>query len=284
MNQTLSHVRALLAAVALAAVATTTARAATLPSPREFLHLDIGADRVLADYRQIRSYFAELDRLSPRVQLETLGKSTLGEDMVMAVITSEANMARLPRLKQIAKRLADPRGASDAEIAALAEEGRVFLLITCNIHATEIGSTQMAMEWAHALASAEDAETRRRLDEVVLLLVPSLNPDGQIMEAEAAHGTVTRHYRQHQAGQETSTNPIASIFAWTRGLRHRAKLDGNTDLARFAETLERICVEAVEGGQMTKDLASLVGSAQPWLTTNQFLAALDERLKTAMAA
>jgi hypothetical protein len=174
----------LLAVAALTALAAGPAPAAPIPTPREFLHLEIGADRVLADYRQIRSYFAELDRLSPRVQVETLGKSTLGEDMVMAVITSEANMARLPRLRQIAARLADPRGATDAEIAALAEEGRTFLLITCNIHATEIGSTQMAMEWAHALATAEDAETRRRLDEVVLLLVPSLNPDGQIMETE----------------------------------------------------------------------------------------------------
>ncbi len=109
-----------------------------------------------------------------------------------------------------------------------------------------------------------------------------MTPDGQIVEAEAAHGTVTRHYRQHQAGQETSTNPIASIFAWTRGLAHRAKLDDNKDLARFAETLERVCVEAVEGGAMTKDLAILVGPDQPWLTTNQFLAALDEGLQTAM--
>lgn len=184
MNRKLSPVRAFFAAVTLAALATTVAAAAPVPTPSEFLHLDIGADRVLADYRQIRSYFTELDRLSPRVQMHTLGKSTLGEDMVMAVITSEANMARLPRLKEIAAKLADPRGASDTEIAALTEEGRAFLLITCNIHATEIGSTQMAMEWAHALASAEDAETRRRLDEVVLLLVPSLNPDGQIMETE----------------------------------------------------------------------------------------------------
>ncbi|MEX2372233.1 MAG: NADP-dependent isocitrate dehydrogenase, partial [Dehalococcoidia bacterium] len=109
-----------------------------------------------------------------------------------------------------------------------------------------------------------------------------LTPDGAIMEAEAAHGTVTRHYRQHQAGQETSTNPVASIFAWTRGLAHRAKLDDNADLATFAGTLERVCVETVEGGQMTKDLAILAGPEQPWLTTNQFLAALDENLQAAM--
>ncbi|PKN82460.1 MAG: isocitrate dehydrogenase (NADP(+)) [Chloroflexi bacterium HGW-Chloroflexi-9] len=109
-----------------------------------------------------------------------------------------------------------------------------------------------------------------------------LTPDGSIVEAEAAHGTVTRHYRQHQAGQETSTNPIASIFAWTRGLQHRAKLDDNKDLATFASTLEKVCVDTVEGGQMTKDLAILVGPDQPWLTTNQFLAALDTNLQAAM--
>ncbi|GMU39974.1 MAG: isocitrate dehydrogenase [NADP] [Chloroflexota bacterium] len=109
-----------------------------------------------------------------------------------------------------------------------------------------------------------------------------LTPDGATVEAEAAHGTVTRHYRQHQAGQETSTNPIASIFAWTRGLQHRAKLDDNKDLATFASTLEKVCVDTVEGGQMTKDLAILVGPDQPWLTTNQFLAALDANLQAAM--
>ncbi len=110
-----------------------------------------------------------------------------------------------------------------------------------------------------------------------------LTPDGRIVEAEAAHGTVTRHYRQHQQGQETSTNPIASIFAWTRGLQHRAQLDGNPELTRFEETLERVCVSTVESGFMTRDLALLIGPEQPWLTTNQFLEKLDERLHEAMA-
>ena len=109
-----------------------------------------------------------------------------------------------------------------------------------------------------------------------------MTPDGQTVEAEAAHGTVTRHYRQHQAGQETSTNPVASIFAWTRGLAHRAKLDDNSDLATFAAALEEVCVATIEGGQMTKDLAILVGPEQPWLTTQQFLAALDENLQKKM--
>ena len=110
-----------------------------------------------------------------------------------------------------------------------------------------------------------------------------MTPDGQTVEAEAAHGTVTRHYRQHQAGQETSTNPVASIFAWTRGLTHRAKLDDNSDLAAFASALEQVCIETIEGGQMTKDLAILAGPEQPWLTTQQFLAALDENLQKKMA-
>ncbi|WP_182085779.1 NADP-dependent isocitrate dehydrogenase [Aureimonas sp. ME7] len=111
-----------------------------------------------------------------------------------------------------------------------------------------------------------------------------LSPDGQTVEAEAAHGTVTRHYRQHQKGQETSTNSIASIFAWTRGLAHRAKLDGNDELKRFSETLERVCIETVEAGHMTKDLALLIGPDQPWLSTTGFLDKIDENLKTAMNA
>jgi isocitrate dehydrogenase len=109
-----------------------------------------------------------------------------------------------------------------------------------------------------------------------------LTPDGETVEAEAAHGTVTRHYRQHQQGLETSTNPIASIFAWTRGLAHRAKLDSNDDLAGFATALEEVCVGAVEGGAMTKDLALLVGPEQEWLTTNEFLAVLDSGLTARM--
>jgi isocitrate dehydrogenase len=109
-----------------------------------------------------------------------------------------------------------------------------------------------------------------------------LTPDGKTVEAEAAHGTVTRHFREHQKGKETSTNSIASIFAWSRGLAHRAKLDGNEDLARFASTLEKVCVDTVEGGFMTKDLALLVGADQPWLSTTGFLDKIDENLRKAM--
>ncbi|MFI5091570.1 MAG: NADP-dependent isocitrate dehydrogenase [Terriglobales bacterium] len=107
-------------------------------------------------------------------------------------------------------------------------------------------------------------------------------PDGKVVEAEAAHGTVTRHYREHQKGRETSTNSIASIFAWTRGLAHRAKLDNNAALAKFAGTLEKVCVDTVEAGFMTKDLASLIGPNQKWLSTTGFLDKVDENLKQAM--
>ena len=109
-----------------------------------------------------------------------------------------------------------------------------------------------------------------------------MTPDGKTVEAEAAHGTVTRHYRQHQKGEETSTNPIASIFAWTGGLKHRGRMDETLDVIKFAETLENVCVETVESGSMTKDLAILIGPQQKWLTTNQFLDTLDANLQKAM--
>ena len=109
-----------------------------------------------------------------------------------------------------------------------------------------------------------------------------MTPDGKTVESEAAHGTVTRHYRMHQQGKETSTNPIASIFAWTRGLAHRGKLDGNDELERFASILEKVCVQTVESGSMTKDLAILIGKNQKYLTTNQFLEAIDSNLKKSL--
>ena len=114
---------------------------------------------------------------------------------------------------------------------------------------------------------------------VYLLIV-----DGKTVEAEAAHGTVTRHYRQHQQGKPTSTNPIASIFAWTQGLAHRGKLDGTPEVTQFAETLERVCIETVESGKMTKDLALLVSKDQPFLTTEEFLASINDNLQKAMSA
>jgi len=111
-----------------------------------------------------------------------------------------------------------------------------------------------------------------------------MTPDGKTIEAEAAHGTVTRHYRQHQQGKATSTNPIASIFAWTRGLEHRGKLDGTPAVSHFAETLEKVCISTVESGQMTKDLALLIGPDQSFLTTEDFLAAIADNLSAAMKA
>ncbi len=110
-----------------------------------------------------------------------------------------------------------------------------------------------------------------------------MTPDGKTVEAEAAHGTVTRHYREHQKGNPTSTNPIASIFAWTQGLTHRGRMDGTPEVTAFAKTLERVCVETVESGKMTKDLALLIGKDQPYLTTQEFLAAIDENLQAALA-
>ncbi|MFV0622618.1 NADP-dependent isocitrate dehydrogenase [Sphingomonas sp. ac-8] len=111
-----------------------------------------------------------------------------------------------------------------------------------------------------------------------------MTPDGKTIEAEAAHGTVTRHYRQHEQGKATSTNPIASIFAWTGGLKYRGKFDGTPEVTQFAETLERVCIETVENGQMTKDLAILIGPDQPWMTTEQFFEAIRVNLETKMGA
>ena len=111
-----------------------------------------------------------------------------------------------------------------------------------------------------------------------------MTPDGRTVESEAAHGTVTRHYRMHEQGKATSTNPIASIFAWTGGLKYRGRFDGTPDVVRFAETLERVCVETVEGGDMTKDLAILIGPDQAWMTTERFFEAVVGNLETAMGS
>ena len=167
-----------------ALLVSSSALAAKIPSPSEALGFEVGADKKLADYRQIASYFKTLAAASPRVQVQVLGKTTLGEDMFMAIVSSEENIQNLKKIREAARRLADPRGLSEAESNALAKEAKLVLLVTCNIHSNEIGASQMAMEWAYALATATDAETRRRLERVVLLLVPSLNPDGQIMETE----------------------------------------------------------------------------------------------------
>ena len=157
---------------------------AAVPDPSEFLKMNIGADRVLADYRQMSTYLRALDASSPRVQVESLGRTTLGEDMLMVVISSEENIRDLEAIKATSKRLSDPRNLSPEQIDDLVIRGKTVVLVTCNIHSSEIASSQMALEWAHDLAAAEDPETKRRLENVVLLLIPSLNPDGQIMEVE----------------------------------------------------------------------------------------------------
>src|ERR1051325_4723792 len=159
-------------------------KSAHVPTPSEFLGFEVGADRKLADYRQIAAYFKALSAASNRVQIEVLGKTTLGEEMFMAVISTPENLRNKAKYQEIAHKLADPRGLSRAQMDALANEGKSIFLLTCNIHSTEIGSSQMAMEWAYKLATTTDPETLRRLNDVIVLLVPSLNPDGQIMVTE----------------------------------------------------------------------------------------------------
>src|SRR6266704_137363 len=127
-------------------------------SPSQFLGFEVGADKNLADYKQIVSYFRALAAASPRVQIESLGKTTLGEDFIMAIISSESNIRNLPRIRTIAKQLADPRGLSDSQIDSLIHEGKSIILVTCNIHSSEIASSQMAMEWSWALATSNDPE------------------------------------------------------------------------------------------------------------------------------
>ena len=157
---------------------------AQVKTPSQFLGFEVGADRKLADYHQITDYFRYLASQSPRIQVEVMGKSTNGNDFILAAISTEENMKNLARYKEIARKLADPRGLNDQQIDDLVRQGKAVALVTCNIHATEIASSQMAMEWAHALVTATDPETQRRLSNVILLVVPSLNPDGQIMETE----------------------------------------------------------------------------------------------------
>lgn len=186
--------------------------AGPIQSPSELLGIQIGADRVLADYNQIVRYFRALDEASDRVELVSLGSTTRGNDMIMAVISSPANLANKARLQEIARRLADPRGLAPDQVEALVHEGKVIVLVTCAIHASEIASTQMAMEWAHALATASDPETLRRLDQAILLLVPSLNPDGQLMEVDWYRGHLGTPYEggrmpwlyHHYVGHDTN--------------------------------------------------------------------------------
>ncbi|HEY3175438.1 MAG TPA: M14 metallopeptidase family protein [Candidatus Polarisedimenticolia bacterium] len=157
---------------------------ATPPTPDAFLGFPLGADRRLADYRQIVEYFKILDEASPRLTLHSLGRTTLGADFVMAAISTPRNLEQASLHRERAHRLADPRGVSRDEVERIIREGPAIVLVTCNIHSTEIAASQMAMELAHRLVTTEDARILGHLDDVILLLVPSLNPDGQIMEVE----------------------------------------------------------------------------------------------------
>jgi len=188
--------------------------AGQIPAPSEFLGFGVGADRQLADYRQIASYFKALAATSGRLEVEPLGKTTLGEEMFMAVISSEENLLNKAHYKEIARKLADPRGLSAEQIDALAREGKAIFLLTCNIHASEIGSSQMAMEWAYKLVTAQDPETKRRLNDVIVLLVPSLNPDGQIM--------ITEWYRKY-VGTKYEGGPMPYLY------HHYVGHDNNRD-------------------------------------------------------
>lgn len=155
-----------------------------LRTPSEFLGFEVGADRKLADYHQIVSYLEHLAESSPRMEVESIGETTNGNDFMLAVISSPENLRNRKRYQEIARRLADPRGLSRAQVDSLTRAGKAIVILSNNIHSTEIGSSQMVMELAHQLVTATDPDTERRLGNVILLLVPSLNPDGQIMETE----------------------------------------------------------------------------------------------------
>jgi hypothetical protein len=165
----------------LVLLASTAPSFAAPPAPASFLGHAVGADRKLAGYPQITAYFEALDQASDRVQVVKLGESTLGRSMIMAVISSPENLRDAARHRDAARRLADPRGLDSTEARRLIEHGKVTVLVTCNIHSSEIGASQMAMEWAYQLATREDPATRRWLDDVILLLMPSINPDGTDM-------------------------------------------------------------------------------------------------------
>jgi len=172
---------ALVSIVGCALTFGTTLAAGAPPTPESFLGYRVGADGKLADYGQITKYFEALDQASDRLTVVKLGPTTLDRTMFMAVISSEENLRNLDRQREIARRLADPRGLSDADAEKLIAEGKTIVLVTCNIHASEIGASQMAMEWAYQLVASEDPEVKRRLDDVILLLMPSINPDGADM-------------------------------------------------------------------------------------------------------
>lgn len=187
---------------------------AAAPTPESFLGHRVGADRKLADYGQIVRYFEALDHGSDRLQLVRLGKSTLGRNMIMAVISSKANLDNAARYREIARKLADPRGLAPDEAERLIAEGKTIVLVTCHIHSNEVGSSQMAMEWAHQLATSDDPKVKGWLDEVILLLMPSINPDGTDM--------IVDYYRKY-VGTEWEGGRLPWLY------HHYAGHDNNRD-------------------------------------------------------
>ena len=183
------------------------------------------------------------------------------------------------RFKDLFQEIYDEEFASDFEAAGITYEHRLIDDMVAAAMKWEGGYVWACKNYDGDVQSDTVAQGFGSLGLMTSVL---MTPDGKTVEAEAAHGTVTRHYRQHQQGKPTSTNPIASIFAWTRGLEARGRLDGTPEVSRFAETLERVCVETVEAGKMTKDLALLVGADQDHLTTQEFLAAVDDGLQREM--
>ncbi|MFI5010533.1 MAG: NADP-dependent isocitrate dehydrogenase, partial [Solirubrobacterales bacterium] len=183
------------------------------------------------------------------------------------------------RFKDIFQAVYDTEFKSEFEAAGLTYEHRLI---------DDMGAAALKWEGGYVWAcknydgDVQSDTVAQGFGSLGLMTSVLMSADGQTVEAEAAHGTVTRHYRMHQQGKPTSTNPIASIFAWTQGLSHRGRLDGTPDVREFAQTLERVCVETVEAGKMTKDLALLVGPDQPWQTTQEFLASIDENLSKEM--
>jgi isocitrate dehydrogenase len=183
------------------------------------------------------------------------------------------------RFKDLFQEVYDSEFKSDFEAAGLSYEHRLIDDMVAAALKWEGGYVWACKNYDGDVQSDTVAQGFGSLGLMTSVL---MTPDGKTVEAEAAHGTVTRHYRQHQQGKPTSTNPIASIFAWTRALSARGRMDGTPEVSQFAETLERVCIETVESGKMTKDLALLVGPEQPFLTTQEFLAAIDDRLQQAM--
>ncbi len=207
--------------------------AATAPTPSEFLKFTVGADRTLADYHQIQSYFEALAAASPRIKIEKLGQTTENNDLIMAVITSPENMNQLDHYKEIARKLADPRGLSPQQIDELVRDGKLIVMVSCNIHSTEIASGQMAMEWAHALVTADDPKTQKELNDIILLLIPSLNPDGQIMVTDWYRKYVGTKYEggrmpwiyHHYTGHDNNRDWYMLTQKETRAVTKAAYLD-----------------------------------------------------------